>query len=201
MSLDVYRIPDKLNSVCIIVGLGLIGAAVQRVLAIEGKRVTIARKSTMDWSSSESIFQEIEPYLRLSDSRVEVIWCAGKSGFLATNSQLEGEFVIFERTMEKLSKYDRDISVSFLSSAGGLYEGSGGALSRSGQITPLRPYGIWKSKQEECLISSALRAKIYRISSVYGSNSTSSRRGILSALFESSYLNRPATVYAKASTL
>lgn len=199
MSFAVYKSAD--DTVTIVVGLGLIGSAVNKVLSIEGRQVALAMPGTIDWDNSESILQQITPYILSTESRVEVIWCAGKNGFSATDKQLEREFVIFAETMQRLSQCSNRISISLMSSAGGIYEGAGGVGSVFDDVTPIRPYGVWKLKQEEYLQSLNLIAKVYRISSAYGINTLNSRRSIMSALFDSAYFNRSATVYAKASTL
>lgn len=199
MSFSVFRLNDESSTACIIVGLGLIGSAVQRECAVHGKPVYL--NGRFDWSESDTIVQALKPFIRDSDGYVEIFWCAGKSGFFASDEDLEQEFLIFEKTISELTKLGATLGVNMLSSAGGLYEGCDNIIESMDTIHPLRPYGRWKHLAEQSLQSMDVRSKIYRVSSVYGSSSSNSRRGILSALFDSVYLNSPATVYAKASTL
>ena len=201
MSIAAYRLPHLGNTTCIVVGLGLIGRATASHLSLIGSQIDLGLSPKVNWSDPQSILGAIRLVPNDTAARCELIWCAGQTGFSATDSQLEAEYLIFQEVIEQLTKVHQSLGVSFMSSAGGLYEGSGGAQSETDPITPLRPYAQWKLKQETFLQARIETSRIYRISSVYGVSSRKSRQGIVNALIESTYTNTPALIYAKASTL
>jgi hypothetical protein len=201
MSIVAYRIPHLNNVTCVVVGLGLIGQAVSSHLNYFGLKVELPNNQKVDWRNSHSILSAIRLLSRKSDERLELIWCAGAMGFSANNDQLGSEHQIFKEVVERLSVVHSDLAISFMSSAGGVFEGSGGVCDISDPVAPIRPYGEWKIKQEEFLQTTVEVARIYRISSVYGVSSRKSRQGIVNALVGSAYTNEPAVIHARASTL
>jgi len=201
MSIAAYKLDRLDNTICIVVGLGLVGKATANSLSLFGQEICTGSASSVNWSDSQSIYNVIELSANGNSERLELIWCAGRSGFSAGDSELAAEFGVFREVLESLTKAHKNLAVSLVSSAGGLYEGSGGAKGLADPVSPLRPYGEWKLKQENLLQQTVATYRIYRVSSVYGVSPRKSRYGIVNALLESTYTNRPALIYAQASTL
>jgi len=201
MSIAAYRLNHLNNSTCVVVGLGLVGRAVAASLSLFGTKICSAGAPAINWSDPDSVVNAVGQVVNSSSDRLELIWCAGRSGFSADDSELAAEYEVFDEIVELLVKAHKNLAISLVSSAGGLYEGSGGASNRDKPVSPLRPYGKWKLKQENLLQQRVAISRIYRVSSVYGVSSRKSRYGIVNALLESTYTNRPALIYAQASTL
>lgn len=201
MSITAYRLSHLDDTTCVVVGLGLIGRAIAASLSLFGAEVNRGSNKSVDWNSSDSITSTIRLFVGEERGPLELIWCAGRSGFSATDSELAVEYQVFDEVIEQLIKTYKKLAVSLMSSAGGLYEGSGGTQGSGDQLSPVRPYGIWKLKQEQLLQERVAVSRIYRIASVYGVSSGKSRQGIVNALIESTYTNKPAMIYAQASTL
>jgi len=201
MSIAAYKPIHLDNTICIVIGLGLVGQAVAASISLSAQEVRLLDDISLNWNQSHSILNVIKTVAEPDECQLELVWCAGKSGFSASDYELEIEYKVFEEVIESLSKTYNKLAVSLVSSAGGLYEGSGGASSLSDELSPIRPYGHWKLKQERILEQHVEVSRIYRVSSVYGVSSSRSRYGILNALIESTYTERPALIYASASTL
>lgn len=201
MSITAYRLSHLYGTTCVVVGLGLIGRATAAFLSLFGAEVNPGSNKIVDWNSSDSITSTIRLFMGKERGPLELIWCAGPSGFFATDSELAVEYRVFDEVIEQLLKTYKKLAVSHMSSAGGLYEGSGGTQGSSDQVCPVRPYGIWKLKQEQLLHDRVAVSRIYRIATVYGVSSAKSRQGIVNALIESTYTNKPAIIYAQSSTL
>jgi nucleoside-diphosphate-sugar epimerase len=201
MSLDAYRTANNPHKGCVVVGLGLIGHAVSAYMGQFGPKLNDFTPELVTWQDSETIIKLIRLLPLDPSERLELIWCAGRAGFSSSHEELQLEYQIFREVLEQLSKEYKDIAVSLISSAGGIYEGSGGANTPHDPISPLRPYADWKLMQETLVENTVNIARIYRMSSVYGMTPKTTRRGLVNALIESSYESEPAIIYAKASTL
>ena len=190
-------------------GLGLIGQAVLDELI---KHVLISDRMSLTWSWSEQAIQEqafkkIEEFTK-SNSKVAVIWTAGKVGFSATESDIALEFATFKSVVDQIEKLASqkfwDTSCIFFSSAGGLFEGRS-AVSKQSPLSIKRPYGTLKRNQEEYLQAKSFVNKkllILRPSTVYSKNPRLSfRQGLINVLVKNAKLGRVTTLFGNQNTL
>lgn len=196
--------PDRnQDMVCLIVGLGLLGGTIARYF-----RRFVPCSSTplvatrINWMDPVTLASDLLNIVRNRNARhVELIWCAGKAGFFSSNAELEHEFMLFKTVVLAFArKFGSGLTVSLLSSAGGLYEESG-YVNDLAQVRTTRPYGIWKLKQEAFLSEAHVTSRIFRLSSVYGFIKAKQRMGLLSVLIEHALNGGVATIYAKPTTL
>ena len=189
--------------VSIIVGLGLLGSAVarrfERFVPCLGEPPELLQ---IDWNCAETVKNQL---LQVAGDRgaqrLELIWSAGRAGFLSGDEELRAEYNVFERAVSSLyEQYGDQLTVNLLSSAGGVHEGSG-TVSAIEQVAARRPYGAWKLKQEQLLADIACPARIFRLSSVYGALRPRQRSGMLNVLLERALDGGLADVYASPSTL
>lgn len=201
MSVEAFSLDQFENATCVVVGLGLLGRATASALEPFSRKINHPSKPVVDWNQSQSIVDAVQFSIGPESERLELIWCAGRAGFSSADDELMAEHLVFMDVIECLAKAHKNLAVSFISSAGGLYEGAGGTHGPSDLVSPVRPYGQWKLKQEQLLRERVAVSRIYRVSSVYGISPSQSRYGIVNALIESTYTNAPAIIYAQASTL
>ena len=166
MSLAAYRINrDAQDLLCVVVGLGLVGKAVSAKLAQFLPSVENDSFKQVDWAHSDDLVQKIKSIAPSSElatkSRLELIWCAGKGGFGADEAQMKREYQFYSKVIESLFElYADNLTVNFLSSAGGLYENSGYVESLD-DISPVRPYATYKLKHEQRLVQMGVRHRAY----------------------------------------
>ncbi|MEH6590836.1 MAG: NAD-dependent epimerase/dehydratase family protein [Halioglobus sp.] len=133
--------------------------------------------------------------------KLELLWCAGKAGFFSTDDELAAEYELFTRTLSEFkSIYGSQLTVTLLSSAGGIYEGAA-VVSRLDDVSVLRPYGRWKLRQEQWLAEQGITARVFRVSSVYGDITTGQRAGLINVLLECAFSGTVAEVFASPTTL
>jgi len=62
---------------------------------------------------------------------------------------MEKEYKVFSIVIKNITiEHGENLSINFMSSAGGIYEGTEN-VNRIDEVCLVRPYGIWKLKQEE----------------------------------------------------
>ncbi len=198
IAFNLYR-PE--NTCCIVVGLGLIGRSIANYLAFYGEEVQ-CEKGGFSWDDPGEIINYINLLLRNSGrDRFELIWCGGRAGFSALDSEMRKEYEVFSRVINTLSaSYKENITLNFISSAGGLYEGNE-IIDKIEDVNPVRPYGIWKLKQEDLILMQNISARIYRVSSAYGFSFGLTRFGLIDSLIKSSFTRNSLQIYANPSTL
>lgn len=191
------------DMVCTVVGLGLLGSAVAKRFRRYVECVNTPPEGLhLDWTAPKMASCSLLHLLRLRHARqVELIWCAGQAGFLSRNDEMEAEFDFFEEVVSTLhAEFTSGLTINLLSSAGGLYEGSG-VVRHINEIETIRPYGAWKLKQELFLSQASITARIFRLSSAYGPLQASQRTGMLNVLLERAHDGGVAEVYASPVTL
>lgn len=204
MSVAVFKPYSKdCHTLYMVVGLGLIGARVAHFISWHTKKLTICNgNQSFDWNNADhvsgvlvSIVNEYKP------ERIELAWCAGKAGFSATEAEMSVEFDTFCAAMKSLKAHKTiETTVSFISSAGGIYENTPFVSSKE-DISPSRPYAFSKLKQEKFLDELNLRSRIYRVSSVYGLAKKHSRTGLINSLVNYAKSRKTITIYANQNTL
>ena len=184
------------------IGLGLIGAAIDRTLAPD----IIDRKVyKLQWSSEAKLIATINKALDHLDGDIrsyEIIWSAGRAGFSASQEEVAAELVSF-RQINKLL-YGR-LGCEFtrfwlMSSAGGLHEGQI-CVNSSDQATPKRPYAELKLQQEQLVQTLWSAHVICRVSSVYTVANLSGRMGLVAVLMLNAVQHRVTTLVGGESTL
>jgi len=190
--------PPNSKKVYLIVGLGLLGKRISKQFT---KSIEIGTSIFInnDWNNKRTFLSEVEPIIDPS-SNIEIVWSAGKSGFASSDQQMQIETDYLINAIEIISNLSSNVTVNIISSAGGIYEGSG-RVSHVDQIAPLRPYGDWKIKQENYLKASVDRCRIYRASSIYGIGEKYSRKGLINLLVARSIDNGYANIYGLQTTL
>lgn len=198
MSVPLYKVGE--DHFCIIVGLGLIGSFINRVLNVHFETIEVEDFS-VNWNSTDCFENFLINNLRLSDSsRLDVIWSAGRAGFSADDDQMCSEFDFFYKIAEFFKSRKYLVQYHHLSSAGGIYENS--KLVRSvDQVSPSRPYGVWKLRQEGALKDLGLTAKNYRISSVYGAMVSGGRQGLINTIVSRVYSGQAVSVFGNQNTM
>lgn len=201
MSAVAFNLYKPKKSCCIVIGLGLIGKSISDYLRLYGEQINNGSAS-FSWSSSDEITNVIKHFMRSSGSeRLELVWSAGYAGFSATDKEMENEYSIFVRVMNNLvNEYGSCLTINFISSAGGIYEGVDD-IKTVDEVCPVRPYGKWKLKQEEFILSLKITARIYRVSSAYGFAHGTTRFGLVDNLIQSAITNKNTLIYAPPSTL
>ena len=205
MSIKAFACNNNKEHICILVGLGLIGQRIAKKLNWYCSLVTLVTPNTnphpFSWHDSSTCINYINQVLKENThTKIDLIWCAGKSGFSASDDEMKLEYDYYSNVMNALSTYDDIITINLLSSAGGIYENSH-FISDINDISPSRPYGTWKLKQEQLLSKKGFNSRIFRASSVYGSSSLNSRSGLINTLINCAKSNKIMTVYANQNTL
>ena len=183
------------NRIIIVLGIGLIGSSISRLLLTFSPQNTYQYK--IDWLNVNLLELQLSNYFQsknYNDSfQIDWVWSAGKSGFYSTDAQIKNEYNFFELFIfyikEKSFLHDKNTPFffHFISSAGGLFEGQLNVTLDSIEL-PLRPYGRLKLMQER-LINSVFpdSSCIYRASTVFGISSFGHRAGLISTLVQNSF--------------
>lgn len=200
MALTLHLLGSNRSTAVAVVGLGLVGRPISQRLSLLCCNKTAPSPQTVDWSLPESIVQPILKFLtHNSIAKLSVVWAAGKAGFSADKRELEDEENFFYQCIAQLSeKLANDLTVSFISSAGGIYEHSG-FVEHVEDISPVRPYALAKLRQERFLHDNAIVSRIYRASTVYGFGGN--RQGLITNMVRSSKYRIPMTIFADLNTI
>lgn len=198
MAIPVFQISK--THICFTLGSGLIGGQVIATLQKSYKIIENCRH-TIDWQSSKSITDLLEYlFTKYNNFNIDIVWSAGKCGFAASDKEMLSEYQVFHDVIEHISQNTQKVSFNFISSAGGIYENSG-YIDDINNISPSRPYAIWKLKQEEILHSYNVPSRIYRVASVYGFSHRKSRSGLINTIANNTLTNQPIIVYGNQNTL
>lgn len=201
MSLDAYKLfEEDSKTICIVIGLGLVGSAISKYLSYFALPLPGNTSNEDTWLNAERLATDI---ILASDyqanQRIELIWTAGKAGFSADENEMQKEFSFYKSVLELVqSKIGDKLNVSLISSAGGLYENST-FVNDIEDVSPQRPYALYKLKQENFLSQSGINSRIYRVSTAYGLGGK--RVGLIRALLQSCISRQPVTIYASRDTL
>lgn len=200
MSIAFYSSPDDENKLLVVVGLGLIGQAISQQLSLYTNPIIQTPQQIKSWSDARKLSLLIKQAINEACAKkLELIWCAGKVGFSATEEETLLENLFFEQVLISLSEDSSiEIKVNLISSAGGLYENSGHVVN-SESLSPSRPYAKAKLAQELLLREQGLDHRIYRVSTVYGFGGN--RMGLVSVMLRSSIMRRPMIIFANQNTL
>jgi nucleoside-diphosphate-sugar epimerase len=198
LSIAVFELDRHHQHHACVVGLGLVGHRIAWEMSV---RCRPGPQLRVVWTSADSIIDAISRYTAQQDVQIlDMVWSAGKCGFGATDDELQAEFSVFNSVMDWLASQSLDARVSFLSSAGGVYENTG-RVSDIADISPVRPYGRWKLKQERVLETLGLTRRIYRVSTAYGPRNPGARVGLVNAVVERSRQSQTVMIYCRENTL
>jgi nucleoside-diphosphate-sugar epimerase len=202
------RIYKHSNNTVWLFGGGLIGGSVSNYLdKLYGYNFASVKVLWDDFESINIIASQIVSKSNLpydATCKISLIWAAGKSSFYSSVQEVEIEFIYFQKLIDCLlrSVKNSPIDVVFVSSAGGLYEGSIN-ISRKTKMSIRRPYGELKKKQEEYLLSNSRfdKVSIIRPSSVYGYISTKTRMGLIPTMIYNALTSRGTILSGNLYTL
>ncbi len=211
------NLPYSKSQLVLIIGLGLIGNSVFKILNNYVNCVI----GNYNFSWLNPLMQDIElknmainfnsilgnksPFNQYS--QLDILWCAGKCGFNASEQQTHAEL----ETFRKISLFTSTLSANhphktirfhLISSAGGLFEGQK-EVNFSNPPVPYRPYGILKLCQENIVLSmpNAIQKIIYRPSSVYGPIQKLGRLGLIPALILNGLSKKVTYISGNLTTL
>lgn len=197
------------NHAVLIIGLGLVGSAIYSEIK---KRYSEIATAKINWSSladSKAAFAKIiQDHLPRDVSKIDVIWSAGKTGFLATSDEIKTDLLFFKRVNDEIGaillKLAPDASRRYvlISSAGGLYEGQTNVGLSSPPVTK-RPYGDLKLEQENYVRDARWidQHAILRLSSVYTVSNLSSRLGLIPTIVSRAIRQEFVTIFGTEMTL
>lgn len=202
--------PQERNMV-LLIGLGLIGSAICD--ALQRLDFRLLADIPFEWHDNlqvadayTAIESICETYTQ-SCTRLTFVWSAGKVGFYSPQNEADQEFSIFQNAVRFATKLKAKMnptwfSFQVISSAGGLFEGQS-VIRKSSVPTPIRPYGILKKQQEDCLIDlfKTDEFSIYRPSSVYGPMVQKSRLGLINNLINNARAGRITVLDAHVMSL
>tara|TARA_R110002072_G_scaffold205338_1_gene363256 strand:- start:1611 stop:2567 length:957 start_codon:yes stop_codon:yes gene_type:complete len=192
-------------------GIGLLGSSILRALRVRGQlseeRLPLGWDLCSEQGGAElaAIGTRLEELLDQSSAReLSVVWSAGRAGFSATPAETEAELASYQAALDWAAalgeRVGRPTSFHLLSSAGGLFEGSGLVTSQSAPA-PQRPYGELKLRQEQALGERSLLARIYRPTTVYGFLHPRHRQGLIQTLLLRAIRHQVTQIYGGLATL
>ena len=194
--------------IVVVVGGGLIGTAAAGALARRG--ATLRATLPLDWNDrplQDRQLATLEQQLSRSDAAgppppLALLWSAGRAGFAAGEREVAAELHSFRAVMALAIRLAarRPLVFHLVSSAGGLFEGQRQVGAMSAPL-PRRPYSRLKQTQEEILLASGLRSRIYRPSSVYGFVHPGHRIGLVPLLLLNGIRQQPTYINGGMSTL
>jgi len=200
---------NKSHSV-LIIGLGLVGKAISIEMA---KKFTLVETKKLKWSSLDSCTETVNQiinsdHLTQELKKLTIIWSAGKTGFQATEEDINHDLSFFKELNNCLGIHvrnrfpDSTVVYQLISSAGGLFEGQV-AINAESKHQPLRPYGILKLEQENYISSLDWinQHSSIRLSSVYTISNFSGRLGLIPTIMKQAVKQKEVSVYGSESTL
>lgn len=191
-----------------IVGRGLLGSALERMLGQPTFRATIpwedeGRSIEALTAASDAFFQGDRP------PGWRIWWSAGRGVTSTAREHLESEVRVFRAFLDAVSKHSprTDGALFLASSVGGAYGGR--ADPPYTEMTEARPgsaYGDAKLAMEAALKawaqSTGGRALVARITNLYGPGQNLAKgQGIISTILRSHLTQSPATIYVSLDTL
>lgn len=192
----------------VLLGSGVIASAVAGSLKQHGH--TRIRPITIPWESnkrSKALGDALSELPSVPRGRNALIWAAGQAGFSADEQSCNEELLAFKDTVDAVEQIvarprGTPISLHLVSSAGGLFEGLT-RVSVDSPVTPRRPYGYLKRRQEEMALqmSDRIPVSIYRVSSVYSCPRPGQRVGLVGELLRNGLDRRPSAIFGAMDTL
>jgi UDP-glucose 4-epimerase len=192
----------------LLLGSGVIASAVAASLKQRGH--TRIKPVAIPWESNKrtrALRDAMSELPLIPGARNALIWAAGRAGFSADEQSCNNELLAFKDTVDAVAMIAAEpggtpISLHLVSSAGGLFEGLA-RVSVDSPVTPRRPYGYLKQRQEEMALQMADRipVSIYRVSSVYGCPRPGQRVGLVGELLRNGLDRRPSAIYGAMDTL
>lgn len=193
----------------VIIGEGLVGGALRDYLinTFNYKFFYNVKTPWTDKTLIEAHFNELKTFIfeKIFNSQktelaapsflqLSFVWSAGKAGFAASFTDIDGEEKDFQSFLNLLTQINQErpafvkMDLHFTSSAGGLFEGQS-SVQEDSQPHPLRPYGILKLRQEQKITEwsqnkSYFHGVIYRLSTVYGRIRRGQRMGLISIMLQ-----------------
>ncbi len=189
-------------------GSGLIGSAIEEALLNQGSWTLQPRRYawTDDARRRAELAALVSELTHGPQSRCDVVWAAGVSGFGTTREQMHRETSMVAelcRAADELAASNPELEVAFhlVSSGGGLFEGKT-RIGPDTQPAPLRPYGVAKLEQEELVrgMHPQIRARIYRPASVYGFR-PGARRGLFATMIVNALANKATVISGTERTI
>ena len=202
---DIHSLDKR---IVVIFGVGLVGTAIVKSLALLDKFEISKKKS--DWRDLNNFQLQLNDLSNTLDAgnvkRIDWIWSAGKAGFTANENEVDTEFHFYRVFLEQLNELEEKLDIkgkSFIhlvSSAGGLFEGQR-VISKDATPLPKRPYGQLKLKQENLLLDKfPNRCRIYRPSSIFGFYAKGRRVGLITNLIINTLRSKVTSIYGKIDT-
>ena len=202
---------NKTEQLILLFGIGLLGQAILQALSCNG--IAGISRIPFCWVDADEQERDAELVLRRAREcaiggvvRVDIVWCAGRAGFFASDVELETELCCFQKVLSLANALEADLRRAdfvfhFVSSGGGVFEGQNVIVGT--KPVALRPYASTKLQQEHELLASPLSARklIYRPSSVYGLGAPGTRKGLINTLIEKTVLCQPALLVGRPETL
>jgi UDP-glucose 4-epimerase len=187
------------KTMCMVFGQGLIGYKISQQLSLY--RTAPVTQTAINWTDSDMLVSSVSHLQSCGKAdHIEVVWSAGRGGFFSSEAEMRQEFNTYKKVIKKLNENKKGtLVVSLISSAGGLYEGQR-FIDKNTTVTPRRPYGVIKYKQEQLLAQLAIPHRIYRVASAYGIAQEHSRVGLVNALLLNSKIGRTTQIFANPDT-
>lgn len=190
-------------------GGGLLGSAVLRALARQGRS---AHRSRVPWRDAEgavAVLTEDADRLLTAGSDVDLLWCAG-AGVVATSAEaFEAEVAVVRGAMAAITRARRRtgarVRIFLASSAGGVYAGSADPpFTEATEPTPLAPYGHAKLAIEEAVrevSADGISVLLGRIANLYGPGQDLAKaQGLVAQLCRAQISHRPLSMYVSLDT-
>ncbi len=189
-------------------GSGRVGSAVLEALEAPGDLLPAVLPFT--WSKPGGLAAEGREVVARAaraaapGGRAAVVWCAGACGFSATEEATRAEMAAFLEVLglarALASRGDVEVDFHLLSSAGGIFEGRTD-VGPGDPPGPRRPYGRLKLEQEvRAAAEGGLRARIYRVASVYGPLRPGYRMGLVCTLVANTAADRVTPIFGDLET-
>jgi len=196
----------------IVFGSGLIGSSIISSLQnLNQQSNYLSKQFQVPWldtskqtAALELLHDDLENLFSSAD-RIEIIWSAGKAGFNSTQSEVNTELRNYSTIIQWVSQLQKrsgaNITVSLISSLGGLFEQTE-LVDSTSSPRPTRPYGHLKLLQEyELLKHKNLENRIYRVSSAYGNISEQNRMGLIPTLIKNGLNQKNTALTGSLNTL
>jgi len=189
----------------LVVGRGLLGGAVYRLLGDSGRE---PQGVTVPWSDPDRALSALNGAAAdaagRADGAWDLVWCAG-AGVVATSEEaLDGEVALLRSFLDGVDRPPRAMFLA--SSAGGVYAGSSHPpFSESHDPRPASAYGAAKLATEtaaRALAARGTRVAIGRYANVYGPDQDLGKpQGLVSQLCLGRVTGKPVRIYVSMDTL
>lgn len=189
----------------LVIGRGLLGGHLVRVLRNQGEEVRTVRVPWGAPQASLSALLEAAEDASVADREWRLAWCAGAGVIASRPTELAAEAVLFQELLTRMSNLP---SVLFLSSSvGGAYGGSpdSAPFTELSRTRAASPYGAAKLAMENVAAEFAgrgCRVVLGRIANLYGPGQNLAKpQGLVSQLCLAQTTGFPLGVYASLDTL